>query len=44
VSVIHHLRLRVSNAYLVVGDRPILVDTGSRGDASRIEAGCWRRW
>jgi glyoxylase-like metal-dependent hydrolase (beta-lactamase superfamily II) len=40
VSVIHCFRLRVSNAYLVVGDRPILVDTGSRGDAARIEAGC----
>jgi hydroxyacylglutathione hydrolase len=40
VSVIHHFRLRVSNAYLVVGERPILVDTGSRGDAARIEAEC----
>jgi hydroxyacylglutathione hydrolase len=40
VTVIHPLRLRYSNAYLVVGDRPILVDTGSRGDASRIVAGC----
>ena len=40
MSVIHRFRLRVSNAYLVVGDRPILVDTGSRGDAARIEAGC----
>ena len=35
---IHPLRLRYSNAYLLVGDRPILVDTGSRGDAPRIEA------
>ena len=40
MSVIHRFRLRVSNAYLVVGDRPILVDTGSRGDAAQIEAGC----
>ena len=40
MSVIHPLRLRYSNAYLVVGDRPILVDTGSRGDAPRIVAGC----
>ncbi len=40
MSVIHTLRLRYSNAYLVVGDRPILVDTGSRGDAPRIAAGC----
>lgn len=35
---IHPLRLRYSNAYLLLGDRPILVDTGSRGDAPRIEA------
>lgn len=40
MSVIHPLRLRYSNAYLVVGDRPILVDTGSRGDAPKIVAGC----
>jgi len=40
VSVIHPLRLRYSNAYLVVGERPILVDTGSRGDAPQIVAGC----
>ena len=40
MSVIHPLRLRYSNAYLVVGDRPILVDTGSRGDAAKIVAGC----
>jgi glyoxylase-like metal-dependent hydrolase (beta-lactamase superfamily II) len=37
---IHPLRLRYSNAYLVVGARPILVDTGSRGDTARIVAGC----
>ncbi|MFN6190428.1 MAG: MBL fold metallo-hydrolase [Planctomycetia bacterium] len=40
MSVIHPLRLRYSNAYLVVGTRPILVDTGSRGDAPKIVAGC----
>lgn len=40
MSVIHPLRLRYSNAYLVVGERPILVDTGSRGDAPKIAAGC----
>jgi glyoxylase-like metal-dependent hydrolase (beta-lactamase superfamily II) len=40
VSVIHPLRLRYSNAYLVVGGRPILVDTGSQGDAAKIVAGC----
>lgn len=40
MSVIRPLRLRSSNAFLVVGDRPILVDTGSRGDFTRIAAGC----
>lgn len=40
MSVVHPLRLRYSNAYLVVGKQPILVDTGSRGDAARIVAGC----
>jgi hydroxyacylglutathione hydrolase len=40
VSVIHPLCLRYSNAYVVVGARPILVDTGSRGDAPKIVAGC----
>ena len=40
MSVIHPLRLRYSNAYLVVGERPILVDTGSRGDAPKIAASC----
>lgn len=40
MSVIHPLRLRYSNAFLVVGARPILVDTGSRGDAAKIAAGC----
>lgn len=40
VSVVHPLRLRFSNAYLVVGERPILIDTGSRGDSARIIAGC----
>jgi hydroxyacylglutathione hydrolase len=40
VSIVHPLRLRSSNAYLVVGGRPILVDTGSRGDAATIAAGC----
>lgn len=40
MSVIHPLRLRYSNAYLVIGERPILVDTGSRGDAPHVVAGC----
>ncbi len=39
MTVIHPLRLRFSNAYLVIGSRPILVDTGSHGDMERIEAG-----
>lgn len=39
MSVVHPLRLRYSNAYLVIGERPILIDTGSRGDAAAIEAG-----
>lgn len=30
------IRLRLSNAYLVQGDRPILVDTGSPGDTPAI--------
>ncbi len=33
---IHPLKLRFSNAYLVLGDRPILVDTGSPGEAEQI--------
>lgn len=34
---VHRLDLPLSNAYLVVGDRPILVDTGSPGDFDRIQ-------
>ncbi|GAB4213387.1 MAG: MBL fold metallo-hydrolase [Roseiflexaceae bacterium] len=30
------IRLRLSNAYLVKGERPILVDTGSPGETDRI--------
>lgn len=40
MSIVHPLRLRYSNAYLVVGERPILIDTGSRGDAAALKAGC----
>ncbi|MGB8853545.1 MAG: MBL fold metallo-hydrolase [Pirellulales bacterium] len=40
MSVVYPLRLRYSNAYLVIGERPILIDTGSRGDAAAIVAGC----
>lgn len=41
MTAIHPLRLRLSNAYLLVGDhRPILVDTGSPGDERKIEAAC----
>lgn len=47
MSVVHTLRLRSSNAYLLVGSRPILVDTGSRGDTEpgdngRLPGGGWR--
>lgn len=34
--MIHQLKLRISNAYLVVGTKAILVDTGCPGDADRI--------
>ena len=41
MTVIHQLRLRFSNAYLLTGDhRPVLVDTGSPGDGPALEAGC----
>lgn len=41
MTAIHPIRLRFSNAYVLIGERrPILVDTGSRGDAQRIEAAC----
>ena len=41
MTTIHPLSLRLSNAYLLVGDhRPVLVDTGSPGDERRIEEGC----
>lgn len=41
MTTVHPIRLRYSNAYLLVGERrPVLVDTGSRGDARRIEAAC----
>jgi len=40
MTVIHPIRLRFSNAYLLLGDRPILVDTGSPGEASRIASAC----
>ena len=32
------IRLRLSNAFLVLGDRPVLVDAGSPGEADRIES------
>ena len=41
MTAIHLIRLRFSNAYLLVGDhRPVLIDTGSRGDARVINAAC----
>jgi hydroxyacylglutathione hydrolase len=41
--VIHQLKLRISNAYLVVGTKAILVDTGCPGDACRIVRALERR-
>ena len=38
LASVHTLRLTFSNAYLVRGERPILVDTGPPGDADRILA------
>ena len=35
---IHLLKLRVSNAYLLTGDQPILVDTGSPSDIELIRS------
>lgn len=34
---VHPIRLRVSNAYLLVGERPVLIDAGSKGEADAIE-------
>lgn len=36
MTAIHQIRLRLSNAFLVVGERPVLVDAGSPGEADRI--------
>lgn len=36
---IHPLKLRLSNAFLILGDQPVLVDTGSAKDAPRIRTG-----
>ncbi|MCA9238481.1 MAG: MBL fold metallo-hydrolase, partial [Planctomycetales bacterium] len=35
-AAIHAIRLRWSNAFLAIGDRPVLVDAGSPGEAGRI--------
>ena len=41
MTAVHQLRLRFSNAYLLVGDqRAVLIDTGSRGDAGAIRTAC----
>jgi hydroxyacylglutathione hydrolase len=41
MTAVHPIRLRFSNAYLLVGDhRPVLIDTGSSGDARAIRAAC----
>lgn len=36
--IIHQLKLRISNAYLIAGDRPILVDTGAPNDTELIRS------
>lgn len=38
MTVIHPIRLRLSNAFLVLGERPVLIDTGSPGEGERILA------
>jgi glyoxylase-like metal-dependent hydrolase (beta-lactamase superfamily II) len=38
VTTIHQLRLSISNAFLIQGDRAILVDTGSPKDGGKILA------
>jgi len=38
MASVHTLRLRLSNAFLIRGERPILVDAGSPGEADRIIA------
>ena len=35
--MIHRFKLRLSNAYLIVGTRPVLVDTGAPGDFETIK-------
>ena len=35
---IHRFKLSISNAYLIQGERPILVDTGSPSDFERLRA------
>ena len=37
MATVHPIRLRLSNAFLVIGDRPVLVDAGSPGEAGKIE-------
>ena len=34
--MIHPIKLRLSNAYLVIGEFPVLVDTGAPGDAATL--------
>jgi glyoxylase-like metal-dependent hydrolase (beta-lactamase superfamily II) len=36
-TCVHTLKLKVSNAILILGDRPILVDSGSPGDLAVLE-------
>lgn len=43
MTTIDTLRLRLSNAHVVRGDRPVLVDAGAPGDGRRIAQGLRRR-
>ncbi|MEM6331483.1 MAG: MBL fold metallo-hydrolase [Planctomycetota bacterium] len=36
VITVHPIRLRLSNAFLAIGQRPVLVDAGSPGEADKI--------
>lgn len=38
MTTIHPIKLKLSNAYLVIGRRPVLVDSGAPGDENRLLA------
>jgi len=37
MSTVHHLRLSKSNAFLLIGSKPVLIDSGSPGDLPALE-------